>query len=137
MKRKINCILLIDDDEPTNVSNRLIIEEEECSKHIIEVLGGQEGLDYIKSCNGKDRPFPDLILLDINMPAMNGWEFMLEFEKLDVQCKDQIKIVMLTTAVNPNDKMHSSKNFKIDDFMHKPLTNEMICDILQRHFSSD
>ena len=78
MKQKLNCILVIDDDEPTNFFTRMIIEESNCTTHVKVVESAQEALDYLSKSRTPGRneaqyPSPDLILLDINMPAMNGW----------------------------------------------------------------
>ena len=80
MKPKLNCVLLIDDDEATNFFTSFIIEETDCAQHIKIVEGGQAALDYLQTsteqgCDSFSYPCPDLILLDINMPGMNGWEF--------------------------------------------------------------
>src|SRR5687767_1028183 len=102
MKQKLNCILVIDDDEPTNFFTRMIIEQCDCTDHIKVVESAQEALEYLtRSVSGNDEqyPCPDLILLDINMPAMNGWEFLEEYKKLSNEKKGKIMIVMLTTSL--------------------------------------
>ena len=74
---KLNCILVIDDDEPTNFFSRMIIEESGCTNHIRIMESGKDALEYIAKSRAADAdreqyPEPDLILLDINIPEING-----------------------------------------------------------------
>jgi CheY-like chemotaxis protein len=138
MKQKLNCILVIDDDEPTNFFTRMIIEQCDCTDHIKVVESGQEALDYLtRSVSGNDDenyPCPDLILLDINMPAMNGWEFLDEYKKLSSEKKGKIMIVMLTTSLFPEDMAKAHEMAEISGFENKPLTMEKLEGILEKHF---
>jgi CheY-like chemotaxis protein len=136
-KPKLNCILVIDDDEPTNFFTEVILQESGCVNHIKLMQSGKEALEYlIKSespGNNRDLfPPPDLILLDINMPAMNGWEFLEEYRKLDII--DKIIVVMLTTSLFPEDKMKAEQTPEISGFENKPLTPEKLADILDKYF---
>src|SRR6185503_2763915 len=85
MNRKLHCVLLIDDDEPTNFLNRLAIEEQGCVEHIKVIPSARDALDYLACATqpaplNADCPKPELIFLDINMPAMDGWEFLHYYE---------------------------------------------------------
>jgi CheY-like chemotaxis protein len=78
MKKKLPCILLIDDDEPTNFLYRIIVSEAGCTDHVSIVQSGTDALDYLSPANTTplQYPQPDLIFLDINMPRADGWEFI-------------------------------------------------------------
>jgi CheY-like chemotaxis protein len=139
MKTKLNCVLVIDDDEPTNFFNQLILEESGCTNHIKVVQSGQEALNYLikgeePGCDDNLYPGPDLILLDINMPAMNGWEFLEEYRKLSIKHKNNIITIMLTTSLFPEDKVRAKEISEISGFENKPLTIEKLEKILQEHF---
>jgi CheY-like chemotaxis protein len=69
---------------------------------------------------------PEVIFLDINMPIMDGFQFIEEFDKLAKEFKSRSKIVMLTTSVNPTDIERSQKNNYIVKYINKPLTQEML-----------
>ncbi|HKB44406.1 MAG TPA: hypothetical protein VKC90_08445, partial [Chitinophagaceae bacterium] len=75
-----------------------------------------------------------LIFLDINMPAMNGWEFLDKYNELDQQHKGKVITVMLTTSLNPDDKLKANDNPIISRFETKPLTSEKLHAILRKYF---
>lgn len=135
MKRKLNCVLLIDDDQPTNFLHEYVLNKTGCTERIVAKQSGKAALEFLRSVEDGEHPQPDLIFLDINMPAMNGWEFLIEYEKLAVVQKGRIMVVMLTTSLNPDDSDNAKKKEYINGFLNKPLTVEMINDLLQKHFS--
>jgi CheY-like chemotaxis protein len=137
MKQKLNCVLVIDDDEPTNYFTQMILEESGCAKHIMMMQSGREALEYLPKSEqaglGNDlHPCPDLIFLDINMPAMDGWEFLDEYRKLNVG--SSTIVVMLTTSLFPEDKLRAEKMPEISGFENKPLTAEKINAVLEKYF---
>ena len=139
MKQKLMCILFIDDDEPTNFFTRIILEEADCCNHIKTVQSGQEALDYLAQSEkpGADPnlyPSPDLIFLDINMPAMNGWEFLDEYRNLSIAPQHKIIMVMLTTSLFPEDKAKAGRSPEISGFENKPLTLDKLERILKTYF---
>jgi len=112
-------IVLIDDDEVNNLLNRQFLTFNLPSATITTFQDGQLVLDYLTS--GKIQK-PDLILLDINMPEMNGWEFLHHFEKLKLQCD----VMMLSSSVHWDD-IERSKNYKtVRCYIEKPLTEDKI-----------
>lgn len=132
------CILFIDDDEPTNFLNKLLVEEMGCAHHVQVVYSGEEALEYLTGTgafsNGIDHPRPDLIFLDINMPGMDGWEFLQHYKKLPPTQKANIVMVMLTTSLNPDDELAAQQNVEISGFENKPLQPEVIQKIISRFF---
>lgn len=134
----LSCILLIDDDPATNFVNKMIIERAQVDTEIVVCSGGQEALDYL-SCEGTyasatDDPQPGIIFLDINMPGMNGWEFLVHYEKMPDEQKARIVVAMLTTSLNPEDKKTGEENKEVETFMHKPLKQEMLFELIDANF---
>ena len=129
--KKISCILLVDDDEPTNFIHQMAIEEADCCSTLNTVTNGLEALDYFKD---SDNTTPEVVFLDINMPRMNGWQFLDEYKKLDEEKKARIVIVMLTTSLNPADLKRAKEIKEISDFRNKPLTVGMLEEIIEHHF---
>ncbi len=134
MKKKLKCVLLIDDDEPTNFVNQLVVEETGCADKIVKAESGQKALDYIASVASQPDAQPDLIFLDINMPAMNGWEFLDRYENLPEAQKCAKLVIMLTTSQNPDDRKRASEISNVNDFISKPLTGETLQKIIQTQF---
>ncbi len=139
MRKKINCILLIDDDEATNFLSNIILEEASVANHIKTKQTAKAALNYIADSahlNGKNNtlPFPDLIFLDMNMPAMDGWEFVDLYRELAAKIQRNIIIIMLTTSLNPDDKIRALQIPEILSFENKPLTTEIVHSIMERFF---
>jgi len=134
MKQKLNCILLIEDDEATNFIHKVIITKLDCTNHVEIAKNGLEAIDYLKTMKGGGYPKPELILLDINMPKMNGWEFLEEYQKLDIEQKGDIVIVMLTTSLNVDDAEKANSIKDVTGFRNKPMSIPLFTEILQKYF---
>ncbi|MCB0278486.1 MAG: response regulator [Calditrichaeota bacterium] len=134
MSKKLDCILLVDDSEADNFLNQMTINEIGCTKHVVAVESAMEGLNYLKDSESGVERKPDLIMLDINMPAVNGWEFIREYQKLDNDFHGETKIVVLTSSQNPKDIERAFSFNEVSDFRNKPITREMIQDIVLQFF---
>jgi len=134
MKKKLNCILLVDDDAEDNYFHQIVINEMNITEHIEVALNGVEALNFLKKEN---QTHPDIIFLDINMPKMDGWEFMEAYKELRANQKAKVVVVMLTTSTNPSDKERAGQFPDIIGFNSKPLTEEILNRILERNFPED
>lgn len=137
MGAQLNCILLIDDDEPTNFLNRVTLEQAGCARHIRIARSGQEAMEYLRSCGGdmeEERPRPNLIFLDINMPGMDGWEFLGHYRSLPAERKAGIVLLMLTTSLNPDDEIRTRTIPEVAGFENKPLTQPKLDRLLRKYF---
>ena len=131
MKRKLNCILLVDDDEDDNMFHQIILKEMDIADSIHVVENGLEALAYLKKEN---QPPPELIFLDINMPKMNGWEFLTQYKNFDAKQKSKVLIMILSTSANPDDIKRAKEIEEVTGFQTKPLSKEMMIGILNEHF---
>ena len=136
MKLKLKSILLVDDDEAANFLHTMIIKQLDCTENIITKENGVEALEYLTSTIDGIYPQPDLILLDINMPIMDGWEFLEEYEKLKDDQLAKSVIVMLTTSLNPDDRKKAEVIPDISGFISKPLSRIKLEDTLEKHFKA-
>src|SRR3954469_11613715 len=128
--KKLKCIMLIDDDAEDNRFHQIVIEEMGVAERIQFAQNGIEALEYF----GRDEQIPELIFLDINMPKMNGWEFLEQYKHLDPKQKARITILMLTTSVNPADVIKAEQIEDVTGFKTKPLSTEMLTEILEKYF---
>ncbi|GAA3512302.1 response regulator [Aquimarina addita] len=135
MGKLINCVLLIDDDKATNFFNERVVTKHNSFDCIYTVQSGKEALAYLDKVESQETTKPNLIFLDINMPAMNGWEFLIEFSKLNKQTTEGIKVILLSTSSNPDDVHKSLKNHSVDDFINKPLSLGVLDKVIEKHFS--
>jgi CheY-like chemotaxis protein len=131
---KLKCIVLIDDSEATNFFHELIIKEVDCTEQIASFQSGRAALDFLVEKTESSRCRPDIFFLDINMPGMNGWEFLEEYKvwKENQQCK--AIMVMLTTSLNPDDKEKADNMNEVDEFMSKPLDSESLFRLIKKYF---
>jgi len=125
--------MLVDDDSITNFLNELLIKEMGITNELYIASDGQEALDNIYTNCIVDGKCPNLILLDVNMPVINGFGFLTRFNELDFENKKDIVIVMLSTSLNPRDKENALK-LHVKDYISKPLTKEGLEQILNQHF---
>src|SRR5260221_14700709 len=133
--KKLDCIMLIDDNNDDNFYHERVIRKNNSANTVISIESGVEALEYLK--NRKDHPdaHPDLIFLDINMPGMNGWEFIEEYKKLDKELTTKIIVTILTTSDHPDETMLAKTHDVISEFRIKPLTKDMLEDIVSKYFA--
>ncbi len=129
---KLACVLLVDDDDTANYLNQTLLEDLAVADQILVARNGVEALEVLKRQCNEDN-CPQLILLDINMPVMNGFEFLDAYQKLEIAYKQSVVIVMLTTSLNPGDVGRLGQIPAVG-FLSKPLTEEMVRDLLKKHF---
>ena len=134
MSKTLKCILLIDDNPDDNFIHERVIRKNNVAENVVAKQTGWEAIDYLKANRKNNHLPPDLIFLDINMPGMNGWEFLNEYEKLDEMSKSRAIVVMLTTSENPDDMQKAKAMNLASDFKTKPLTREMLKEIIEKYF---
>ncbi len=134
MKNRLKCIMIVDEDEHDNFYHEREIKKTNKSITVIEKRTGLEAIDYLKTMKKNNDIRPDLILLDINMPEMDGWEFLSEFSRLDKEIQRGRMIMMLTTSKNPTDMFRAKAWSFVSGYLNKPLTQEILEDIINTYF---
>jgi CheY-like chemotaxis protein len=135
MSKKLKCIMLVDDNHSDNFFHEREIKKQNPATIVISKNSGKEGLDYLKATNNTENTLPELIFLDINMPGMNGWEFLDAYHNLDKDIQSKVIVVMLTTSDNPDDEAKAKNWDFISDYITKPLTKEILEDIISKYFT--
>jgi CheY-like chemotaxis protein len=137
--KKLPCILLIDDNEADNEFHKMEINSAGVAEQIKVVKTGMDAIEYLMQSaeNAGKYPLPDLIFLDINMPGMNGFEFLAEARSLNVIPFDKVAVVMLSGSLNYSDRMRAKEEFpnEIREFCVKPLTGKIVSDLRKRYFA--
>lgn len=126
----IKKILLIDDSEPDNFLHAYLLKKSGKVQEIVTVLNVEQALDFLKETMGEKVEMPEAILLDINMPRLNGWEFLDIILKSEEFKGVQTKVYMLTTSLNPDDENKALNVYKLDGYLNKPLTLDHINQII-------
>ena len=134
MKSKLKNVLLIDDSESDNFYHLRKIKKMDIADNIRTCFSGQEALDYLTSEMDGIHPQPTLIFLDINMPGMNGWEFLEEYEKLEVAQQGEIVLTMLSNSIDARDKEKAGTYKTVRGYYSKPLSHKGLQSILETHF---
>ena len=129
--KKLDCIMLIDDNTDDNFFHERAIKKAHLDCVVTAKTSALDALEYIKH---DQKPHPDLVFLDINMPGMNGWDFLEEYAKLDKVLQSRVVIVMLTTSENPDDQLRAKSWSLVNDFIAKPLTKEIMNGIVAKYF---
>ena len=129
----------MDDNESDNFFHKKVIEKAEITDHIEIAENGEEALDFLIAKRKWGQTVStyspsELIFLDINMPIMDGWQFLQEYNKLEDIQKGRMVVIMLTTSLNPTDVTRTEEILGISCFLYKPLTLEMINDIIKKYF---
>ena len=125
-------VLLIDDDEINNFISIKLIKKALLNTEIMACLNGKFAIDQLADIQRKDpNKMPDYILLDINMPIMNGWEFLEEFKRLNIDPLCKSKIYIISSSVFSND-INKAKSYPlVKDFISKPLNVEKIKELFE------
>jgi CheY-like chemotaxis protein len=130
---KYKTIMLVDDNEIDNLINQKMIEAASISENIYTHTGAKSALEFLRNMEKtdvSDKVLPDIIFLDIDMPLMDGFQFLDEFEKLMPATKKKCKIIMLTSSINPQDSNRSKKYPNVKLYLNKPLSHESIMNIV-------
>ena len=128
-KKKYKAVMLIDDNEIDNLINQKMIEAAAIADNIYTHTGAKSAIEFLRNIeriDEVDQVLPDVIFLDIDMPLMDGFQFLEEFEKLSNVVKKKCKIVMLTSSINPQDFSRSKKYENVKVYLNKPLSHDNI-----------
>ena len=123
-------VLLIDDNELDNFINQKVIEGSSFSERIYTTTSGLSALEFLKNLyvdkSKLEEMRPQVIFVDINMPLMDGFQFIEQFFKLPKELTSKSKLVILTSSFNPADKLTAHKIDPNITFLNKPLTGESL-----------
>lgn len=124
----LKCVMLIDDDPDDNFLHQLVIRDTGLDPEIIIAESGEKALDFFTG--NREFKKPDIIFLDINMPGMNGFDFLERYKKLPESMQTGTQIVVLSTSSLPRDQQKATSIWSNVFYRTKPLTEEIIEEIV-------
>jgi CheY-like chemotaxis protein len=132
----INKVMCIDDDPIALVLCDMVIKKAAFAVEVITAKNGRDGLLWFSTYFAKNSKLekqdpPTLILLDLNMPVMNGWDFLEDFLMKYTDRLPETKVVIVSSTVNPEDFSRASRYDIVIDFINKPLTVEGLEDLMK------
>ncbi len=122
-------VFFVDDDPLSNKFNTMLIRKIHPDVEIKTFTKAEDALADLKEPKNQK---PEVIFLDLNMPVMNGWDFMAEFKKIGLD----IEVVVLTSSNDSSDKAKAEKNTQIKDYVVKPLTQNAFTSVVKKFFRS-
>jgi CheY-like chemotaxis protein len=129
--KTIDTLALIDDDE----TYQFIAKHTIMNLNIVDRLkifsNGKEAIDYLRSKLHDPSQLPDVILLDLNMPVMDGWDFLERYLMLQPRIGKKIHIYIVTSSVDPVDVERANRINAVTDYFVKPLTRDKLVSILE------
>ena len=123
-------VYLIDDDEVFVFLTKRIIEKSNANVSIQVFTNGQDAIDHLMDIAGDFNALPDVILLDLNMPVMDGWEFLEAYQHIDFADNQRPSLYIVTSSISPHE-IERAKHLKIvSEFIVKPLAKEKFVEII-------
>ena len=127
--KTIDLVLLVDDNDTDNFISKRIIEITKFARRVEVKSSGKGALDYLKQHQNEPENIPNLIFLDINMPIVDGFVFLYEFEKFNELVRSKCKVIILSSSDNKRDIDKIVNNNHVIKFITKPLTEVALDEI--------
>lgn len=129
--KTIKNLTLIDDDDIFVFLTKKAIESTKLVEFIKVFGNGLDGINFIKeNCDDVDS-LPEVILLDLSMPIMDGWQFLDQFTKLIPKIEKKITIYICSSSISPSDILLAKKNNAVSDYIIKPVTKEKLTELIK------
>jgi CheY-like chemotaxis protein len=129
MKESIELVMLVDDNDTDNFIHKRVIELTGFAKSIVVKNSGKSALEYLESNKNNIANLPDVIFLDINMPIVDGFVFLFEYENFPENLKQKCRIAILSSSDNKRDIDRIVDNEYVVNFITKPLSEEALADL--------
>jgi CheY-like chemotaxis protein len=131
---RIGTVMLVDDNDTDNFISKRIIEITKFSDNVIVKNSGKSALDYLEKYKDSPDEVPDIIFLDINMPIVDGFVFLYEYEKFSNAIKDKCRVIILSSSDNKRDIDKIVNNDFVIKFVTKPLTEKTLEEIKELEY---
>lgn len=129
--KRVKTLTLVDDDDIFVFLTTKTIEQTDLVD-LIKVFGnGLDALNFLKKNKGRVEALPEIILLDLSMPIMNGWQFLDEYTKLNPVIGKEITIYICTSSISPADIERATTISAVSDYIIKPITKDKLIELIK------
>jgi len=125
-------IALIDDDKVFQLTASRTIKASQLSDQILQFDNGEEALHFLRNNAANSANLPDYIFLDINMPFVDGWMFLDDYDHLKTNLTKPILIYMVSSSIDPRDMERARKNSNVNDYIIKPVSRDKFIELLNK-----
>jgi CheY-like chemotaxis protein len=123
-------VWLIDDDEVFVFLTKKLITASEQEVSLETYINGQDAIDRLREVAADETALPDLILLDLNMPVMDGWEFLNAYEQVEFSKPDKIHLYIVTSSISPYEVERAKQIPAVQEFIVKPMVKQKFVELI-------
>jgi CheY-like chemotaxis protein len=128
----VKTIAIIDDDDIFVYITKKAVEQTNIVQQIKVFGNGKDAIDFFKENTDNPDLLPEIILLDLSMPIMDGWQFLQEYTKIKPKIQKKITIYIVTSSISPEDMKKAKSIDAVSDFIIKPITKDKLIEIIKK-----
>jgi len=128
--KKINTFCIIDDDDIYQFTTSLLLKKSDLVNKIIVFSNGLKAINFLKDEMGNVENIPDVLFLDINMPVMDGWEFLEEYLLIRSMMPKTVVIYMVSSSVDEKDVLKAKSISVLSGYLVKPISSQNIVEVI-------
>lgn len=132
--KKINTFCIVDDDDIYQFTTSLFLKKTDLVNKIIVFSNGLKAINFLKEEMKNSENIPDILFLDVNMPVMDGWEFLEEYLLIKPMMPKTIVIYMVTSSVDEKDVLRAKNISALSGYLVKPISSENIVEVISGSF---
>lgn len=128
--KKVDTVCIVDDDDIYQFTTTILLRKTELVNKIVVFSNGLKAIDFLKEEMGNKENIPDILLLDVNMPVMDGWEFLEEYLLIRSKLPKSVVIYMVSSSVDERDVLRAKSISALSGYLVKPISSENLMDII-------
>ena len=122
----MNVVCVVDDDDVYRFTIEKYIQMLSSTTRVISFADGEEALDYFKENLDTEENLPEIVLLDVNMPIMDGWDFLNEYERIKSRLNKEIRVYLVSSSTDERDQNCSRNYPSVRDYLVKPIDEKYL-----------
>ncbi len=127
---KVSTFCIVDDDEIYQFTTSILLKRTNLVNKIIKFSNGLKAINFLKDEMGNQENIPDILFLDINMPVMDGWEFLEEYQLIKHMMPKEILIYMVSSSIDERDVLKAKSISTLSGYLVKPISGQNITDVI-------